>query len=172
MSINWRDLFIKKIIMNEAVQSKEVRLVSENGQQVLPTVQALHMAIEMGLDLIQVSESEPPVCKILDGGKYKFDLQKKEKQNEQNQKTIETKEIRMTITIDENDFQTKIKSAIVFLTKGFHVKVSVRFRGREITHSKIGEELLANFCEEVSHLVNSNSSPTLQGRMLSILLKP
>ncbi len=172
MSINWRDLFIKKIIMNEAIQSKEVRLVSESGQQVLPTVQALDMAFEMGLDLIQISESDPPVCKILDGGKYKFDLKKKEKQSKQNQRTIETKEIRMTITIDENDLQTKIKSAIAFLTKGFHVKVSVRFRGREITHSKLGEELLDNFCQEVSHLVNSRSNPTLQGRMLSILLKP
>lgn len=172
MNINWRDFFIKKIIMNEAIQAKEVRLVSESGQQVFPTVQALDMAIEMGLDLILISESDPPVCKILDGGKYKFELQKKEKQNKQNQKTIETKEIRMTITIDENDLQTKIKSAIAFLSKGFHVKVSVRFRGREITHTNIGEELLANFCQEVSHLVNSKSNPTLQGRMLSVLLKP
>ncbi|OIK10330.1 translation initiation factor IF-3 [Bacillus sp. MUM 116] len=158
--------------MNEAIQSKEVRLISENGQQVLPIVQALNMAIDMGLDLVQINESDPPVCKILDGGKYKFDLQKKEKQNKQNQKTIVTKEIRMSISIDENDFRTKVNSAIAFLTKGYHVKVSVRFRGREITHSKIGEELLANFCQEVSHLVNSSTSAILQGRILSILLKP
>ncbi|MEH7548764.1 translation initiation factor IF-3 [Neobacillus vireti] len=165
-------LFIKNIIMNEAIQSKEVRLVSENDQQVIPTIQALKMAIEMGLDLIQISESNPPVCKILDGGKYKFDLQKKEKQSKQNQQTIETKEIRMSITIGENDFQTKVKSAISFLTKGYHVKVSVRFRGREITHTNIGEELLANFCQEVRHLVKSQSKATLQGRILSVMLIP
>ncbi|WP_335574972.1 translation initiation factor IF-3 [Neobacillus vireti] len=158
--------------MNEAIQSKEVRLVSENDQQVIPTIQALKMAIEMGLDLIQISESNPPVCKILDGGKYKFDLQKKEKQSKQNQQTIETKEIRMSITIGENDFQTKVKSAISFLTKGYHVKVSVRFRGREITHTNIGEELLANFCQEVRHLVKSQSKATLQGRILSVMLIP
>ncbi|MEH7332588.1 translation initiation factor IF-3 [Neobacillus drentensis] len=158
--------------MNEAIQSKEVRLVSESGQQVLPTVQALNMASELGLDLIQISASDPPVCKILDSGKYKFELQKKEKQSKQNQQTIETKEIRMSITIGENDFQTKVKSAISFLTKGYHVKVSVRFRGREITHIEIGEELLANFCQQVNHLVNSKTNASLQGRILSILLKP
>ncbi|MGG1679404.1 translation initiation factor IF-3 [Neobacillus sp. NRS-1170] len=158
--------------MNEAIQSKVVRLVSESGQQVLPTVKALNMAFEMGLDLIQISEADPPVCKILDAGKYKFDLQKKEKQIKQNQQTIETKEIRMSIAIGENDFQTKVRSAISFLTKGYHVKVSVRFRGREITHTEIGEELLANFCQEVNHLVNSKTNATLQGRILSILLKP
>lgn len=158
--------------MNEAIQSKEVRLVSESGQQVIPTVQALNMASEMGLDLIQISASDPPVCKILDSGKYKFELQKKEKQIKQNQQTIETKEIRMSIAIGENDFQTKVKSAISFLTKGYHVKVSVRFRGREISHREIGEELLTNFCQEVNHLVNSKSSATLQGRILSIVLKP
>jgi len=163
---------IKNIIMNEAIQSKEVRLVSENGQQVIPTIQALKMAIEMGLDLIQISESNPPVCKILDGGKYKFELQKKEKQSKQHQQTIETKEIRMSIAIGENDFQTKVKSAISFLTKGYHVKVSVRFRGREITHTNLGEELLANFCQEVSHLVKSQTKATLQGRILSIMLIP
>ncbi|MDN3015518.1 translation initiation factor IF-3 [Paenibacillus sp. BSR1-1] len=158
--------------MNDAIQSKEVRLVSESGQQVLPTVQALNMASELGLDLIQISASDPPVCKILDGGKYKFELQKKEKQSKQNQQTIETKEIRMSITIGENDFQTKVKSAISFLTKGYYVKVSVRFRGREITHKEIGEELLANFCQQVNHLVNSKTNASLQGRILSILLKP
>jgi translation initiation factor IF-3 len=158
--------------MNESIQSNVVRLVSENGQQVLPKVQALKMAMESGLDLVQISEADPPVCKILDGGKYRYDLQKKEKQNKQNQITIETKEIRMSITIDENDFQTKVKSAIGFLTKGYHVKVSVRFRGREITHINIGEELLTNFCQEVSHLVKSKTNATLQGRFLSVLLKP
>jgi translation initiation factor IF-3 len=163
---------IKNIIMNEAIQSKEVRLVSDTGQQVIPTIQALKMAFEMGLDLIQISESTPPVCKILDGGKYKFDMQKREKQSKQNQQTIETKEIRMSISIGENDFQTKVKSAISFLTKGYHVKVSVRFRGREITHTNLGEELLANFCQEVSHLVKSQTNATLQGRILSIMLKP
>ncbi|MBM7652217.1 translation initiation factor IF-3 [Neobacillus cucumis] len=168
----WREKIIKKLIMNDAIQSKEVRLVSESGQQVLPTIQALNMAIERGLDLIQITESDPPVCKILDAGKYKYELQKKEKQNKQNQKTIETKEIRMSITIDENDFQTKVRSAESFLTKGYYVKVSVRFRGREITHIKIGEEILTNFCQEVSHLVTSKTNATLQGNMLSILLKP
>ncbi|MED1466971.1 translation initiation factor IF-3 [Bacillus salipaludis] len=158
--------------MNEEIQSKVVRLVSESGQQVLPTAQALNMAIEIGLDLVQINESDPPVCKILDGGKYKFELQKKEKQNKQNQKIIVTKEIRLSITIDENDLQTKVNSAITFLTKGYHVKVSVRFRGREITHSKIGEELLGHFCQEVSHLVGSKTDAILQGRVLSILLKP
>ncbi|MGG1397545.1 translation initiation factor IF-3 [Bacillus salipaludis] len=158
--------------MNEEIQSKVVRLVSESGQQVLPTAQALNMAIEMGLDLVQINESDPPVCKILDGGKYKFELQKKEKQNKQNQKIIVTKEIRLSITIDENDLQTKVNSAITFLKKGYHVKVSVRFRGREITHSKIGEELLAHFCQEVSHLINSKTDAIFQGQVLSILLKP
>ncbi|WP_223587579.1 translation initiation factor IF-3 [Neobacillus bataviensis] len=158
--------------MNEAIQSKEVRLVSESGQQVLPTAQALNMASELGLDLIQISASDPPVCKILDSGKYKFELQKKEKQSKQNQQTIETKEIRMSIAIGDNDFQTKVKSAISFLTKGYHVKVSVRFRGREITHTEIGEELLANFCQQVNHLVNSKTNASLQGRILSLLLKP
>ena len=158
--------------MNENIKSKEVRLVSEDGQKVMTTSEALNTAYDQGLDLVQVSDSTPPVCKMMDGKRYEFDLKKREKESKKNQKTIETKEIRMSPSIGENDYQTKVRSAIAFLAKGNHVKVTIRFRGREVTHPKIGEGILNRFCSDVSHLVNSKSDATMQGRMLSVSLKP
>jgi translation initiation factor IF-3 len=158
--------------MNENIQSNSVRIVTDNGQQILSKEDALNLAIEKGLDLVLVSEANPPVCKLLDSGKYLFEMKKKEKKNKQNQKVTEIKEIRMSPSIGKNDYLTKLKSAISFLEKGANVKVSIQFRGREITHKNIGEKVLNEFCQDISHVGTFENKAALQGRMLTIILKP
>ena len=134
---------------------------------------ALNIAIEKDLDLVKIAPgSNPPVCKIMDYGKYRFEQSKREKEARKNQRVIEIKEIRMSPSIGENDFLVKLKNGQKFLADGDRVKVTVRFRGREMAHTNIGEELLRDFAAKCSELANLDKQPKLEGRNMSIFLSP
>ena len=132
---------------------------------------ALDIAAEQDLDLVKISPtSNPPVCKIMDYGKYRFEQSKREKETKKNQRIIEIKEIRMSPGIGINDFNTKLKNGQKFLADGDRLKVTVRFRGREMTHTEIGEQLLARFAEACSELVTVSKPPKLEGRHMTMFL--
>ena len=134
---------------------------------------ALKIAEENELDLVKIAPgSNPPVCKIMDYGKFRFEQTKKEKEAKKNQRVIEIKEIRMSPGIDTNDFNTKLRNGQKFLSDGDRVKVSVRFRGREMAHTNIGEQLLRDFAAKCSELANLDKQPKLEGRNMSIFLSP
>ena len=140
---------------------------------IFPSEEALKMAEEQQLDLVKISPNAvPPVCKIMDYGKFRFDQLKKEKEAKKNQRVVEIKEIRMSPGIDTNDLNTKMRSAIKFLKEGNRVKVTVRFRGREMAHTDIGEELLIRFGEGCAEVANLEKKPKLDGRHMSIFLSP
>ena len=135
--------------------------------------EALHIAEEQGLDLVKISpQATPPVCKLMNYGKYKFEQSKREKEARKNQHVVEIKEIRMSPGIDVGDFNTKLKNAQKFLSDGNRVKVSVRFRGREMAHTDIGRDLLNQFAEQCAEVANMDKSAKLEGRMMSIFLSP
>ncbi len=170
MAIAKQDLMI-----NEEIRDKEVRLIGPDGEQlgIVSNSQAQAMADEKNLDLVKIApQAKPPVCKIMDYGKHKFELAKREKENRKNQKVIDLKEVRLTPNIDNHDFQTKLNQAIKFLNSGAKVKVSVRFRGREITHSTLGRELLERFRDEVSEVGSSDKDIKLEGRNMAMILSP
>ena len=161
--------------LNEEIQDKEVRLIGEDGSQlgIVSAQQANEMAEEQGLDLVKISPNAvPPVCKIMDYSKFCFDQKKREKEAKKNQKVVEIKEIRMSPSIDTNDFNTKVKAAMKFLTSGNRVKVSVRFRGREMAHTNLGEKLLLEFAESCSEIANMEKNPKLDGRFMAMFLTP
>lgn len=140
---------------------------------IVSSLEALRMAEEQELDLVKISPNAvPPVCKILDYGKFRFDQLKKEKEAKKNQRVVEIKEIRMSPGIDTNDLNTKMRSAVKFLKEGNRVKVTVRFRGREMAHTEIGEELLIKFGEGCAEVANMEKKPKLEGRHMSIFLSP
>ena len=133
---------------------------------------ALRMAIDKDLDLVKVApQAKPPVCKILDYGKYRFEMQKKEKEAKKNQKVVELKEIRLSLNIDTNDFNTKVNQTAKFLAAGHKVKASIRFRGREMAHSALGADVLKRFAETLPQ-ASMDKPPVLEGRTMSILLIP
>ena len=161
--------------INEEIRDKEVRLIDEDGTQlgIMSSAEALEIATEHGLDLVKLSPgSVPPVCKIMDYGKYRFEQSKKEKESRRNQRVIEVKEIRMSPGIGINDFNVKLKSAMKFLSDGNRIKVSVRFRGREMTHTEIGEELLTKFANECAEIASVDKNPKLEGRNMTMFLSP
>jgi len=134
---------------------------------------AYGLASEKGLDLVMIApQAKPPVCKIMDYGKYKFELAKKEKESRKNQKVMNIKEVQLSPSIDTNDFNTKCNHAIRFLKNGDKVKVTVRFRGREVTHSEIGEALLKRFAEQVNEYGSMDRVPKLEGRNMTMFLLP
>ena len=136
------------LMINDEIRDKEVRLVGPEGEQlgIVSSARALELADEKNLDLVKIApQAKPPVCKIMDYGKHKFELAKREKENRKNQKVVAVKEVRLSSNIDEHDFNTKVKAGIKFLQNGDKVKVSVRFRGREITHSSLGRDMLMKF---------------------------
>ena len=138
-------------MVNDGIRAREVRLISSNGDQlgVKSKREALQIAEQENLDLVLVApKAKPPVAKVMDYGKYRFELQKKQREARKKQKTVNVKEVRLSPTIDTNDFNTKMKNARKFLAKGDKVKVSIRFRGRAITHKDIGREVLSRFAEE------------------------
>jgi len=135
--------------------------------------QALSMAVEKELDLVKISpNATPPVCKIMDYGKFRFEQMKKEKEAKKNQRVVEVKEIRMSPNIDTNDFNVKVKNAQKFLKDGNRVKVSVRFRGREMAHTNLGEQLLKQFGEVCAEMASVDKAPKLEGRNMSMFLSP
>ena len=161
--------------LNEEIQDKEVRLIGEDGAQlgIVSAQQANEMAEEQGLDLVKISPNAvPPVCKIMDYSKFCFDQKKREKEAKKNQKVVEIKEIRMSPSIDTNDFNTKAKNAQKFLKEGNRVKVSVRFRGREMAHTNIGEKLLMDFAEACAEVSTMEKNPKLDGRFMAMFLAP
>ena len=161
--------------INEEIIDKEVRLIDDEGNQlgIMSAEEALKIAEERGFDLVKIApNSTPPVCRIMDYGKFRFEQTKKEKEAKKNQKTIEIKEVRMSPSIDTNDFNTKLKNGRKFLSDGDRVKVSVRFRGREMAHTEIGAELLKDFAAQCEDIATMDKSPKLEGRNMSMFLSP
>ncbi len=168
---------ISKLVheLNEEIKDKEIRLIGSQGEQlgIMASVEALKIADEQGLDLVKISpQAVPPVCKLMNYGKYRFEQSKREKEARKNQHVVEVKEIRMSPGIDVGDFNTKLKNAQKFIADGNRVKVSVRFRGREMAHTDIGRDLLMRFAEQCAETATLEKSAKLEGRMMSIFLSP
>lgn len=162
-------------MINEEIKDKEVRVIDSKGTQlgVMSIDKALDMAANENLDLVQIApKSVPSVCKIMDYGKYKFDLAKKEKEARKNQKVVNIKEVRVSPSIDTNDLNTKINQASKFLKSGDKVKVSMRFRGRELSRMDIGIELLNKFASNFTDLAVVEKAPLKEGRSMVMFLAP
>lgn len=164
------------MILNESIRAREVRLINVEGEQVgvVSRNEALRQASDAGLDLALISpNAKPPVAKILDYGKYRFEQQKKLKESRKNSKQVSVKEIRLSPTIEGNDFETKLKHARKFLEKeGAKVRVSIRFRGRAITHKELGQQVLEKMAEETSDIAVVTSRPKMEGRQMFLMLSP
>ena len=161
--------------INEEIRDKEVRLISNDGEQlgIVAIQKAQDIAVEKGMDLVKIApQAKPPVCKIMDYGKFRFEQAKREKEARKNQRVVEIKEIRLTPNIDIGDLNTKVKNACRFLKDGDTVKVSVRFRGREVTHSSLGQDLLHRFAELCSECSTVEKQPKLEGRQMLMFLAP
>lgn len=165
----------KELQINEEIRAKEVRIVGEGGEQVgvMSTSAALSMAYEKDLDLVLIApNAQPPVCRIMDYGKYRFERDKKEKEAKKKQTVVEVKEIQLSCNIDTHDFETKVKHAHRFIGDGNKVRVVVKFRGREMSHLDIGRDLLARFEEAVSDAGTVEKRPSLEGRFMSMIISP
>ncbi len=161
--------------LNEDIRDKEIRLIGVDGAQlgIVSAAEANAMAEEQGLDLVKISPNAvPPVCKIMDYSKFCFDQKKREKEARKNQRVVEIKEIRMSPGIDTNDFDTKVRAAQKFLSDGNRVKVSVRFRGREMAHTNLGEKLLLDFAANCAEIASMEKNPKLEGRFMGMFLTP
>ena len=161
--------------LNEDIRDKEIRLIGDDGAQlgIMAPSEALRIADEEGLDLVKISpQAVPPVCKLMNYGKFKFEQGKREKEAKKNQHVVEIKEVRMSPGIDIGDFNTKLRNAQKFIADGNRVKVSVRFRGREMAHTDIGRDLLERFAQQCADTANLDKAPKLEGRMMSIFLSP
>ena len=161
--------------LNEEIRDKEIRLIGSEGEQlgIMPPAEALKIADEQGLALVKISpQAVPPVCKLMNYGKFRFEQTKREKEARKNQRVVEIKEIRMSPSIDVNDFNVKLRNAQKFLADGNRCKITVRFRGREMAHTNIGQDLLLKFAEECGEIAVMDKSPKLEGRHMSIFLSP
>jgi translation initiation factor IF-3 len=161
--------------INEAIRAHKIRLIDENSNMigVVSAREGLEMAREAGLDLVEVSPHvDPPVCKILDYGKFKFETQKKKAAERKKQKVIEVKEIKMRPTIEQNDYQTKLRSVKRFIEEGDKVKVTMRFRGRELAHQEIGMGVLKRVIEDMGEDIKIELHPKLEGKQLIMILIP
>ncbi|MEX1031552.1 MAG: translation initiation factor IF-3 [Paenibacillaceae bacterium] len=162
-------------MVNEEIRVKEVRLIGVEGEQlgVTPIREAMQLATELNLDLVNVAPTaKPPVCRIMDYGKFRYEQQKKEKEARKNQKVVEIKEVRFSATIDEHDYQTKLRNVVKFLNEQDKVKCTVRFRGREITHASIGQKVLERVAKETEELSSMERRPKLEGRSMIMILTP
>ncbi len=165
----------KELQINEEIRAKEVRIIGDDGEQigVLATSKALEMAYEKDLDLVLMApNAEPPVCRIMDYGKYRFERDKREKEAKKKQTTVEVKEIQLSCRIDTHDFETKVKHAHRFLGDGNKVRVVVKFRGREMSHQDLGREMLEKFEQACEGLGSVDKRPTLEGRFMSMIVNP
>ena len=161
--------------LNEDIRDSEIRLIGSTGEQlgIMSAAQAQRIADEQGLDLVKISpQATPPVCKLMDYGKFRFEQGKREKEAKKNQHVVEIKEIRMSPGIGENDFNTKLKNGQKFLQGGDRLKVTIRFRGREMAHTNIGEQLLRDFAAKCADIANLDKQPKLEGRNMSMFLSP
>ncbi|MFD1676993.1 translation initiation factor IF-3 [Alicyclobacillus fodiniaquatilis] len=161
--------------MNDGIRAREVRVVDQDNEQlgIMALRDAIRLAEERNLDLVNVAPTaKPPVCRVMDYGKFKYEQSKKEKESRKNQKVVLLKEVRMTPNIEEHDFNVKLKNVIKFLNDGSKVKVSVRFRGREITHQNIGQELLLRLATAAKEQAIVERMPRLEGRHMILILSP
>ena len=161
--------------INEEIKDKDVRLIDEDGTQlgIMPSSEAFQIAVNKELDLVKIAPgSNPPVCKIMDYGKYRFEQAKREKEARRHQHIVEVKEIRMSPSIGINDFNVKLKNGQKFLREGDRLKVTVRFRGREMAHTNIGEDLLKRFAAECEEFGTMDKNPKLDGRHMTMFLSP
>ncbi|MNP24123.1 Translation initiation factor IF-3 [compost metagenome] len=176
MRIQWRwNVISKDHMINEEIRAKEVRLIGPESEQlgIKPFREALQIAQEANLDLVNVAPTaKPPVCRIMDYGKFRYETQKKEKEARKNQKVVDLKEVRFSATIDEHDFQTKLRNVLKFIQDGDKVKCSVRFRGREITHASIGQRVLERVAAEAESICTVERRPKLEGRSMIMILAP
>jgi len=165
----------KDLRINEQIRVREVRLIDDEGAQqgIVPTLEALRMAKEQGLDLVEVApQASPPVCKILNYGKYKFENEKKVRASKQKQKLLKLKEIRMQPKIDDHDLDFKSKHVRDFLAEGNKVKVTIRFRGRELAHTELGLDVLKDVLKRIEGEFVVDKAPSMEGRFMSMVLSP
>ena len=169
----WRCKTISELMINEEIRDKEVRLIGEEGQQlgIMSARDAQKLADEAGLDLVKIApNAKPPVCKIVDYGKFKYEQTRKEKEAKKKQKVIEIKEIRLSPNIDTNDLNTKISAARKFITKGDRVKVTLRFRGREMAHMNTSKHILDDFAQALADVAVIEKAPKVEGRSMTMFL--
>ncbi|OPZ91570.1 MAG: Translation initiation factor IF-3 [Firmicutes bacterium ADurb.Bin419] len=169
-SINKNELMI-----NEQIRDKEVRLIDADGTMlgIMSSKDAQVLANSKSLDLVKIApQAVPPVCRIMDYGKYMFELAKKEKEARKNQKVVSIKEVRLSASIEDHDFEFKVKNAVKFLKDGDKVKVSVKFRGREMNYTALGEQVLEKFAEAVKEVGTLEKKPKLEGRNMIMIINP
>ena len=162
-------------MINEQIRDKEVRLIGSDGEQlgIMSAKEAMFKAQEAGLDLVKIApQAKPPVCKIIDYGKYRYELARKEKEAKKKQKTMEVKEVRLSPNIDANDLNTKINQARKFLSKGDKVKVTLRFRGRELAHVNASKYILDDFAKALEDVATIDKKPKFEGRSMTMFLAP
>lgn len=167
----------KELYINEQIRAKEVMVIGPNGEQlgIKNIKDALTLASYAGFDLVLISpNANPQVCKIMDYNKFKYESKKKQKENmkKQRESNLEVKEYRLSVTIDKHDFDTKVRNSSKYLEKGHKVKVSVRFKGRELAHPELGRDVLMRFAEEVKNIAVIDSKPSLEGRFMTMMLIP
>nr|MBO2494901.1 translation initiation factor IF-3 [Clostridia bacterium] len=165
----------KELLINEQIKDREVRVISETGEQlgIMPIEKALRLAEERQLDLVKIApKANPPVCKIMDYGKYLFEMAKKEKEARKNQKVINVKEIRLSASIEDHDLGVKARNADKFLKAGDKVKVTIRFRGREMAHPEVGYEVMEKFVSMLTVEAVVERKPTLEGNHMIMVLAP
>lgn len=164
---------ISELFINEQIRDKEVRVIGEDGEQlgIMSPKEAMKLAEEAGVDLVKIAPTaKPPVCKIVDYGKFKYEQTRKEKEAKKKQKVIEIKEIRLSPNIDTNDLNTKINAARKFITKGDRVKVTLRFRGREMAHMNSSKHILDDFAKELADIAVVEKAPKVEGRSMTMFL--
>ena len=169
----WRCITISELMINEQIRDREVRLIGPDGEQigVVSSREAQKIADEAGLDLVKIApNAKPPVCKVIDYGKYRYDLARKEKDAKKKQKTVELKEIRLSPNIDTNDLNTKMNAAKKFLAKGNKVKITLRFRGREMAHMNSSKHILDDLAEQLSDIAVVEKAPKIEGRSIGMVL--
>ena len=169
------NIAIKEMQINEAIRDSELRVIAGDGEMlgIMSAAEALKIAEEQNLDLVKIApQAKPPVCKIMDYSKYRFEQAKREKEARKNQHVIEIKEIRLSLNIDKHDFETKVNHAKRFLTDGNKVKVSIRFRGREMAHPENGLVTMSNFAEACQEFCSIEKSAKLEGRSMMMFLAP
>lgn len=162
-------------MINQEIRDREVRLVDQNGTQlgVMSSRQALELAEEQQLDLVKIApQAKPPVCKLMDYGKYRFEQSKREREIRKNQKVISLKEVRLSATIEDHDLDVRYRNAVRFLQDGNKLKVTIRFRGRQIAHSEIGAQVMKEFAERISEYGVVERRPMLEGRNMFMIVAP
>ena len=171
--VYWEGKKISDLMVNEQIRDREVRVIGENGEQlgIMPSREAMRLAEEAGLDLVKIAPTaKPPVCKIVDYGKFRYEQTRKEKEAKKKQRIIDVKEIRLSPNIDKNDLNTKVNAARKFLTKGDKVKMTLRFRGREMAHMANSKHILDDVAQQLSDIAVVEKAPKVEGRIMTMFL--